>query len=282
MQITALVDNISYEQDLGAEHGLSLYIETGAHKILFDMGQTELFAENAEKLGIDLADVDMAVLSHGHYDHGGGLRRFLQINQKAPVYLSRYAFNLLYHGPVKYIGLDQSIREEVTRTGRLRYTPEQMGIGERLTLYSCNDRKRISPLDSAGLEVEIRGERSSDDLCKGERVPDDLCMGERVPDDFCHEQYLLVEEEGRRILFSGCSHKGIFNIVEWLRPDVLIGGFHFSKLPLDDTLAGYAQRLDRTGTVFYTGHCTGKAQFDFMKGYMGKLHYLSVGQRIQV
>ena len=155
MQITALVDNISYEQDLGAEHGLSLYIETGAHKILFDMGQTELFAENAEKLGIDLADVDMAVLSHGHYDHGGGLRRFLQINQKAPVYLSRYAFNLLYHGPVKYIGLDQSIREEVTLTGRLRYTPEQMEIGERLTLYSCNDRKRISPLDSAGLEVEI-------------------------------------------------------------------------------------------------------------------------------
>lgn len=262
MQITALVDNISYERDLGAEHGLSLYIETGTHKILFDMGQTELFAENAKKLGIDLGDVDMAVLSHGHYDHGGGLRRFLQLNQKAPVYLSRYAFNRFYHGPEKYIGLDQSLREDAQLAARLHPTAEQTRVDDRLTLFSCNDRKRVSVLDSAGLEMEIDGER--------------------LPDDFRHEQYLLVEEDGRRIVFSGCSHKGILDIVDQSRPDVLIGGFHFSKLPLNDTLAGYAERLDRTGTVFYTGHCTGKAQFDFMKGYMERLHYLSVGQRIQV
>ena len=72
IQITALVENTSADPRLGAEHGLSLYIETGAHHILFDMGQTALYAANARALGVDLAGVDLAVLSHGHYDHGGG------------------------------------------------------------------------------------------------------------------------------------------------------------------------------------------------------------------
>ena len=81
IQITALVENTSADPRLGAEHGLSLYIETGAHHILFDMGQTALYAANARALGVDLAGVDLAVLSHGHYDHGGGVdyRRFLPI-----------------------------------------------------------------------------------------------------------------------------------------------------------------------------------------------------------
>jgi len=98
MKITALVENTSCDPDLGAEHGLSLYIETRRQKILFDMGQTDLFVSNAERLGINLSEVDLAVLSHGHYDHGGGLRRFLEINKRATVYLSRYAFEAHYNG----------------------------------------------------------------------------------------------------------------------------------------------------------------------------------------
>ena len=80
MRIVTLVENTSRRQDLTAEHGLSLYIETGSHKILFDAGQSAAFADNAEKLGIDLTQADLAVLSHGHYDHGGGLGKFLETN----------------------------------------------------------------------------------------------------------------------------------------------------------------------------------------------------------
>ena len=111
MRITALAENTSVSDNFGAEHGLSLYIETDKHNILFDMGQTALFSENAEKLGIDLSMVDIAVLSHGHYDHGGGLKKFLSINDKAPVYINRYAFEPHYNGKEKYIGLDISLQD---------------------------------------------------------------------------------------------------------------------------------------------------------------------------
>ena len=227
IQITALVENTSADPRLGAEHGLSLYIETGAHHILFDMGQTALYAANARALGVDLAGVDLAVLSHGHYDHGGGLAHFLAANPGAPVYLSRYAFEPPYHGSTKNIGLEPALAQNL----RLRFTGETTPLGDGLTLYACNARPRRHDLGSFGLTT----------------VRD----GAFVAEDFRHEQYLLIEQAGKRVLISGCFHKGILDLVEWFRPDVLVGGFHFSKLPLDETLAGYARALDRSGTVFY-------------------------------
>ena len=227
IQITALVENTSADPRLGAEHGLSLYIETGAHHILFDMGQTALYAANARALGVDLAGVDLAVLSHGHYDHGGGLAHFLAANPGAPVYLSRYAFEPHYHGSTKNIGLEPALAQNL----RLRFTGETTPLGDGLTLYACNARPRRHDLGSFGLTT----------------VRD----GAFVAEDFRHEQYLLIEQAGKRVLISSCFHKGILDLVEWFRPDVLVGGFHFSKLPLDETLAGYARALDRSGTVFY-------------------------------
>ena len=106
MKITSLLENTTTNEQFKVEHGLSLFIETENCKILFDMGQTDLFAENARTLGIDLAEVDSAVLSHGHYDHGGGLAKFLEINDHAPVYISEKVFQPHYNGTEKYIGLD--------------------------------------------------------------------------------------------------------------------------------------------------------------------------------
>ena len=78
MQIKVLMENTSVRPDLICEHGLSLYLEVCGRKILFDAGQTDAFAENAAKMGVDLKKVDAAILSHGHYDHGGGMLRFLE------------------------------------------------------------------------------------------------------------------------------------------------------------------------------------------------------------
>ena len=258
MKIISLVENTSVNHDIEAEHGLSLYIESKNHKILFDMGQTDLFLKNAKRLGVDLSQVDIAILSHGHYDHGGGLEEFLKINKKAYVYVSQYAFDTYYNGKKKYIGLDTSLKDNK----RLIFTNGKVEVDEEITLYHCNDRVKRYDLGSFGLNVK-----------KEENY---------FPDDFRHEQYLLIEEDGKQILFSGCSHKGILNIAEWFQPDVLIGGFHFSKLPLDDTLKDYAQYLDGFKTEYYTCHCTGIEQFSFMKQFMSRLSYLSAGQILQL
>ena len=256
MKITALTENISHFEDLKAEHGLSLYIETNNKKILFDMGQTELFAENAEKLGIDLSSVDIAVLSHGHYDHGGGMKHFLCVNKEAPVYINRHAFGDYYNGAEKYIGLDKSLQE----SDRLCYTDGFFRISEGLTLYACNDITKEYDLGSFGLNEKKNGVF--------------------LPDTFLHEQYLLIEEEGKRVLISGCSHKGVLNIVKWFCPDVLVGGFHFSKLPIGETLKGYAEYLGGFDTDYYTCHCTGVEQYEFMKDYIKTLDYISVGKTL--
>lgn len=254
MRITALTENTT-EYDFPVEHGLSLYIEALGHKILFDTGQSDLFSKNAEALSVDLKKVDIAVLSHDHYDHGGGLKKFLELNDKASVYISRFAFGERYHDD-RYIGIDKSLRN----SGRFILTDGVTKIADGLTLYDCNDRKKVIDLGSFGLTM--------------------LKDGQKVPDDFRHEHYLLIEENGKRVLISGCSHKGIINIQEWFNPDVLVGGFHFMDIELGDRLASYAKTLDSFDTVYYTCHCTGVEQYGFMKKHMSNLNYISTGKTI--
>ena len=96
MRIINLVENTEGTSGCGVEHGLCFYIETEKHKLLMDTGQTGLLLENAEKLGIDLTQVDTVVLSHGHYDHGGGILPFAKINPTAKIYVPEAAFGEYY------------------------------------------------------------------------------------------------------------------------------------------------------------------------------------------
>ncbi len=262
MKITALLENTAEREDMLTEHGLSLYIETASHKILFDMGQSDLFAKNAETLGIDLSAVDMAVLSHGHYDHGGGLQTFLKLNDKAPVYMNRFAFEPHFNAADKYIGLDPDLETTLVEQNRLRVTAETTALAPGLTLFSCNERSRSRDLGSFGLTI--------------------LDGNNHVPDDFRHEQYLLIEEKDLRVLISGCSHKGIQNIMEWFAPDVLVGGFHFMKLEPGAVLDAAAKDLNKYSTRYFTGHCTGEEQFAYLKERMERLEYLSCGKTIEL
>ncbi len=260
MKLTTLIENTSLSPALTAEHGLSLFVETENQRFLFDAGQTNAFADNARRLGIDLRTADFAVLSHGHYDHGGGMLRFLEQNRRARLYVNENAFGVYCNGTGKYIGLDHRLRS----SDRLVLTGDCCTITPGLTLRTCNTLSRPVPTDPFGLTEQVGAFF--------------------LPDDFLHEQYLLIEEGGKRILLSGCSHKGILNILEWFRPDVLVGGFHFKQLPPDSPrLRRYGEALAAFDTVFYTGHCTGQEQYAVLKTILGdRLHAISTGTVLEI
>lgn len=260
MKIWTLMENTACQDELAAEHGLSLYIEANGKKILFDAGQSDAFAANAEKMGIDLSKVDFAVLSHGHYDHGNGLLHFLNINVSAPVYASPLAAGEYFNAKDSYIGLSPELK------GNPRFMPvgKETTLGEGITLVSCNSRECTVSMDNAGLQ---------------KKVGDTL-----LPDDFGHEQYLEIEEKGKRVVISGCSHRGILNILHWLPCDVLIGGFHFMKKDSRSReIREAAEKMMQTKATFYTCHCTGLQQYEAMKEIMGsRLHYLSSGTVLEI
>ena len=260
MKLYTLIENTGHEPGLACEHGLSLYIEACGKKILFDAGKTGAFADNAKRMGVDLSGVELAVLSHGHSDHSGGFLRFFDENNSAPVYLQKSALEDQYGSQGDYIGLSAELKE----SDRLRLVGDTCRIGEGLTLICGSSISESHPIDNAGLTV-----------CKN---------GAYYPDTFEHEQYLLIQENGKRILLSGCSHRGILNIAEHFKPDVLVGGFHFFKqLPDSPMVTSAAQELLNLPTVYYTGHCTGEEQYKTMKKIMAdRVDYLSTGTVIEI
>lgn len=268
MTITALLENTTDLPDLKCAHGLSLYIETERHKILFDAGPGEFFALNAQKLGIPVEDIDTVVISHGHADHGGGLERFLQLNSKAKIYIRRAAYEPHFSqvdGKRHIIGLDEALIDPA----RFVFTGAQQRIDEELLLFSeVPGTKHRSAVASALFKIGANGEEQ---------------------DDFDHEQSLLITSGGHTVLIGGCAHRGIVNILEHAEElaggplDLAVSGFHLfnpnsGQVESEALITAIAAELKQRPTRFYTCHCTGPCAFDTLKSRMGpQIQYLSTG-----
>ncbi len=273
MKVIVLSENTAGKNGCGTEHGLCLYIETASHRLLFDTGASGLFLENAKKLGVDIASVDTVILSHGHYDHGGGIRAFLSANDHASIYVPEAAFGPYYSihsdGP-HYIGLDTELKD----CPRLISVGDKLDIDAELHLFS--DIPANEPVPSANESLKVR---------EGDNY---------VPDSFRHEQCLAVREQASWYLFTGCAHHGILNILNAFRnryrtsPDAVFGGFHMMKRNgYTDTdiqaIIDTALALRKTDTIFYTCHCTGTAAYEGMKKIMEKqLTYLHSGDTAEL
>ncbi len=274
MKISVLSENTSLFPEIKEEHGLSLFIQTEKTNILFDMGTGHILKHNTEKLGVDLSSIDFAVISHGHYDHGGGLPVFLSSNKTALVYICRDAFADLRsrrdNGEMAYIGLDQKTMSHE----RLKFVDEQYEIDENTTIFSNATGTYPRPSENDHLYV--------------------LADQRYIRDDFRHEQHLVLREGNRTLLIAGCAHSGIVNIIEHcnqtirITPNAVIGGFHLynhrtKKSEGADRIAALAERLLQTQAMFYTGHCTGVEAYHQLRAIMGdKIQYLSGGRHIQI
>ncbi len=249
MTITVLMENAP-RPGFKAEHGLSLLLEAADKTILFDFGQSGAFARNADVLGIGLGRVDYAILSHGHYDHSGGIREFLARNDHAPVYLSRHCFRDFRHGQ-RYIGMDRNLLREP----RLRLIGTDTPLTPGLTLRCCAGLEKTVPPQQDGLTAD------------------------GLWDDFRHELCLEIQEKGRKILVSGCSHSGAENLLRWFSPDVFVGGLHSRGMAASSPeFHRLAAALDQC-QLLCTGHCTGREQTDALRAALGeKVQYLFTGQ----
>ena len=289
MRIINLIENTEGASGCSVEHGLCFYIETEKHKLLMDTGQTELLLENAKKLGIDLTQVDTVVLSHGHYDHGGGILPFAKINPTAKIYVPEAAFGEYYavnkDGEPHYIGLAKEIQElpQVVKVSAEAKPQTREEAGASSGIYRIDDELLLF----SGIGSEHTIPSTNQRLKK--KTEDGF-----VQDDFAHEQCLVIEEGVKKVLLSGCAHHGILNIMDRYcelfgeEPDYVISGFHMMKkhsytdedinMIIDTALA-----LRQYKTVFYTGHCTGVEPYNAMKKLMGnQLHYVHSGDEIRI
>ncbi len=272
MQMKCLMENTALSESYHKEHGLSLYMETVSHRILFDVGASHHFMENAEKMEVDLSRVDTVVVSHGHYDHGGGLTAFLKQNRQAKVWIHRDAF-YPYHarkesGAITYVGLEP----ETVHNSALIQGGDHQVIDEELTLFAGVTGRRFFPESNRDLWMTREGKM--------------------VPDSFSHEQNLLITEQNRRVLIVGCAHNGILNILSHMEslgyepPDVVVGGFHLYSLGRDEsepeeTVRAIGETLKETGIQFYTCHCTGEKAYRELRDIMGeKMGRLQVGSHL--
>ena len=257
MRIVTLVENSCGNENCIAEHGLSIYIETEKHKLLLDTGQTDAVVRNAEALGVDLNVVDTVILSHGHYDHSGGILPFAKLNPNAGIIMQRSAAEPHYNGE-RYIGIDT----DILKLPNVRLIDGDMQLDDELFLFSGITGRRCYP--------------------QGNRKLSCLKDGVKTEDDFMHEQCLVITQNGKRWLLSGCAHNGILNILDRYKelfnsyPDYVITGFHMMKREGEHTeeektvIIQTAHELSQLDTVFYSGHCTGIPAFELMKVIMGE------------
>lgn len=208
MKIQILSENRANQPECLAEHGLSVYIETGGRKILFDLGASDLYRYNARRLGVDLEQVDTVVISHGHYDHTGGVPSFCQENQKAKIYIHEKAFATTY-------GLENGKPE--AEPCSIRWTQQQhTQVAERLCLTSgavwLTEDIAISGTIPEGedcVATEVFYQKNED--------------GSLTVDPMEHEQFLAVRlryENGNSrgfFIFSGCSHKGVIPCIRYAK-----------------------------------------------------------------
>ena len=277
MKITILTDNTPCpaKPELIAEHGLSMCIEEGGRRILCDMGLGTAFWHNAELLGLHLEELDAAFVSHGHKDHSGGLRTFLEHTSEIPVYLSPAVFHHHFftsrHAEKRDISTDGQLLENYA--DRLKCCADSCGMKKDVAVVRCMTHQWATPVGNVFLTAQAEG-------------------GEERADDFGHELSLAFRTPKGLIIVSSCSHNGALNIIAsckaFTKEDrvyAFVGGLHFVDCHrTTEEVEEFQKDWNRLypDTLLYTGHCTSdKAKLELEK-VIPKVHFFHTGKTIVI
>ena len=249
-RVTVLVENTAKSPGLLAEHGLAFWIEAGSQCILFDTGQGGVLVNNAYRLGISLSRVDAVVLSHGHYDHTGGLADALRGNRPNAIYAHPDAMKPKFarnkDGTAREIGMPYPCEQALQRCCG------QLVLTEKPTLIS-NGLMATGPVPHV-TEFEDPG---------GPFFLDAQCA---KPDPLVDDQAVFFESTRGTVVLLGCAHAGVINTLRYVRQltderpvHAVLGGMHLvgaSVQRLKRTIDELREmKIDRLGPA----HCTGRA-----------------------
>ena len=273
--ITTLVEDTASAAGLSGEHGLSFWVEYGNQRILFDTGQSDLLVENAKFLGVNLAKTEAIVLSHGHYDHTGGLAAVLNIAPRAILCVHPAALRPKFARKgteTRAIGMSDSTREVVrahAQDERVVWTEEPA---------------KVMP----GLFVTGRIPRNTDfeDVGGAFYVDENCETADTLPDD----QAMFFDTPRGLVVLLGCSHAGVVNTLNYIvklsgdkHIDSVVGGMHL--------LSASQDRIERTVNVFRKhnvqniglAHCTGtNAAQEIHNAFPGRCFTCSTGSRVRL
>jgi len=262
-----LIDNTALSTDMASEHGLSMAIDGPQGLWIWDTGASPAFVDNARRLGVDFSAASGVALSHGHWDHTGGLETLRSAGCSAPVFLHEHCLASRYS-----IHPDKPLREIGWRGGRddnLHFVSQQAELAPGLQLHTDIPRAPDRFQAVQDFYLDEQGTR-----------PD------TVPDDAA----LLLKTQRGPALILGCCHSGLANTLEALRQrsgvqavHTVVGGLHLHDAPaaaVDET----EQALREFGVErVFAGHCTGDdALAELSRRLPGRVQALGAGLRIEL
>ncbi len=257
VSITVLVDDAEGAPGLCAEHGLALWIETGGRRILFDTGQSGCCTRNAEKLGIDLGTADTLVVSHGHYDHAGGVPRFLAMNSSASMYchpgISAPRYSRRSDGAMRPVGISAETAAALDRAAdRVRWVTGPVWVSERIGITGPVPRASSFEDTGGAFFLDPQAQRV-------DQLEDDLSMW-------------FVTAEGL-VVVTGCCHSGIVNTLLYVERIAgptpvcaVIGGFHLINAS-EERIGRTVAAVNGMGALrrLVPCHCTGEMAVGWME-----------------
>ena len=285
MKVTILTENTVYKRKLLGEYGLSLLLETEGKRYLFDMGQTGVFLQNAETMKVDLEALDGIILSHGHYDHCGGMQYWArkqetseESNPRIPIYINRKSFDKKYSqhpatGEMQFSGIPEEAEAWMKEKGKLIF-PEDGCAQVSENVYLLSQVPYVTDFES----ISARFWKETHDSLEHQLSPDTM-------ED---EQMLVIREQQGLCVFTGCAHPGIVNCLQYVQSSFqgehihsLVAGMHLKgckPLQLQKTLA-FLKELEID--VVIPLHCTGMIAIAAIKEALGERCVLAeVGKKI--